>query len=64
MGQCIQECKSQICGRHHFKKLKCYGLPQFFLETLENLLFRISLLKIYKSFIRSLPDYGNVIYDQ
>ena len=51
--------------QEHIKNLltkvnKTVGL----LRKLENILPRGSLLTIFKSFVRSHPDYGDFIYDQ
>ena len=44
-----------------FRKIsKTIGL----LRKLHNFLPRVALITIYKAFIRPLPDYGDILYDQ
>ena len=45
------------------KKNKCYKLIGF-LKSLSNKLRRDALFRIYKSFVRSHLDYGDIVHDK
>ena len=51
---------NQLMADNMNKAMKAIGI----LRKLQSILARLSLLTIYKSFIRPHLDYGGVIYDQ